>query len=348
MQFPWSLKLAALREYLHFLIQRRKGNLGCFLNFATKLLNNTKINDKRFLFKREKQMRKTLLRLQILVYLLICSCCYGNNRSEFFHYQYALVRDISSSFEKSLKLEPPPTPINMNLAKQQHDHYIAVLEALIPTVIRLGGDPHHPDCNFIEDTAIVVDDIAVICRMGALERRGEQTAVAEALEDLGMRTIHLQAPCTMDGGDILYTGKHLFVGLSRRTNVQALTELQALFKGKVEVVGIPVLEGLHLKSIISFFDTETLIIAETAAGKAVRKQIEQSTDYEYTFISVPDQVASNVLRVGSSLVVQDGFPESEIILQELCSKNNVDLITLRMSELIKADGALTCGSILFN
>ena len=180
--------------------------------------------------------------------------------------------------------------------------------------------------------------------MGALERRGEEVPVAQALEELGLqKIIRLQSPATMDGGDILYTGKHLFVGLSKRTNEYALSQLKDIFQGRIEVVGIPVVEGLHLKSVISCFDSQTLIVATTVAGMTVQDSIELATNGYYSFVSVPEPVASNVLRIGSTLVVQEGFPKSEAILQPLCDQKLVTLVTINMSELIKADGALTCG-----
>lgn len=271
------------------------------------------------------------------IYPSICSCE---------DYQYALVRDLSDSFEVGLKLNPPAIPIDLTLAKEQHENYIHLLQTLVPNVIRLKADINHPDCNFIEDTAIVVNDIAIISHMGALERRGEEVPVAQALEQLGLTLIHLQFPGTMDGGDILYTGKHLLVGLSKRTNEYALNQLKAIFQDKLEVIGIPVIEGLHFKSVISLFDPETLIVASSPAGMKIQQSIESSTN-TYTFISVPDPIASNVLRIGSSLIIQEGFPASETILQNLCNQTSVKLLKINMSELIKADGALTCGSLLF-
>lgn len=264
-------------------------------------------------------------------------------------YRYALVRELSGAFENSLKLHPPPIPIDINLARQQHENYIHVLQKLVQEVVRIEADPNHPDCNFIEDTAIVVCDTAVISILGAIERQGEEVPVAQALEKLGVKNIfHLQSPGTMDGGDIMYTGKHLFVGLSRRTNESALEQLKEIFKGKLEVIGIPVFEKLHLKSVVSHFDSETLVVAATTTGKEIQTLIELSTNNEYTFVQVPDTTASNVLRIGSTLVVQEGFPESEKILQDLCNRKQINMIKICMSELIKADGALTCGSLLFN
>ena len=297
-------------------------------------------------------MKNYLKKLCLNVILIsISPFLYGqtNSSTDYLFYQCALVRDLSDSFEDSLKLNPPTNPIDLNLAKQQHENYINLLEKLVPKVIRLEADPNHPDCNFIEDTAIIVNDIAVISRIGALERRGEEVPVAHALKELGIKKIiQIQPPGTMDGGDILYTGKHLFVGLSKRTNEYALNQLKEIFQNKTEVIGIPVTEGLHLKSVLSFFDSKTLIVAATPAGLKIQNDIESSTNGDYIFVSVPESTASNVLRIGTSLIVQEGFSASETLLQELCNQNHVTLIKINMSELIKADGALTCGSLLFN
>lgn len=298
-----------------------------------------------------KNCLRTLYTCTMFISIYPSLCCPGQTTTyaDSPFYRYALVRDLSDSFEDSLKLKPPPIPIDLNLARQQHENYINLLEKLVPEVIRLEADPNHPDCNFIEDTAIIVGDVAVISRMGAFERRGEEVPVAHALKKLGLKNIiHLQSPGTMDGGDILYTGKHLFVGLSKRTNEYALNQLREIFQGKTEVIGIPVVEGLHLKSGISFFDSKTLVVAATPTGMKIQDSIELSTNGNYMFVSVPEFIASNVLRIGSSLIVQEGFSTSETILQDLCDQKLVTLIKINMSELIKADGALTCGSLLFN
>lgn len=288
------------------------------------------------------------LRFTSALVLPILSCCFGKANAEPC-YRFALVRDLSDAFENSLKMNPPAIPIDVNLAKQQHEDYIHVLEDLIPNVVRLDSDPHHPDCNFIEDTAIIVGDTAVISRMGALERRGEEEAVEKVLEQLnGYKIVHIDAPGTMDGGDILFTGKHLLVGLSHRTNACTLHQLQQIFLGTVEVVGIPVVEGLHLKSVVSFFDGDTLVVADTVAGMRVKEEIDAATNCAYAFLVVPDSVASNVLRVGSALIVQEGFAASEAVLKAHCESKSITMIKLNMSELIKADGALTCGSLLIN
>lgn len=285
--------------------------------------------------------------ITLLLTLLIIPC-FGLMALEpyYFNYRLALVRDLSSSFENSLKLNPPSVPIDLELAKKQHENYIEILERLVPEVKRLEADTLHPDCNFIEDTAIFINDVAVISRMGALERMGEELPVAEKFKELGIETIALQFPATMDGGDILFTGNYLFVGISHRTNEYALEQLRQIFNNDIKVFGIPVHEGLHLKSLISLFDSETLIVSNAPGGKAIQNVIENLAPSVHSFVSLPDSIASNILRIGSSIVMQEGFPASELILENLCECKNVNFIKVNMSELIKADGALTCGSLL--
>jgi len=141
----------------------------------------------------------------------------------------------------------------------------------------------------------------------------------------------------------------LLVGLSKRTNYEAVLQLRDIFNGSLKVFSIPVIEGLHLKSVISTFDSRILILGACQAGAYIADEIQKQSELKdnYSLIFVPDPVASNVLRIGTTLIMQEGFPMSEKVLQDLCDERGVKLIKLNMSELIKADGALTCCSILF-
>ncbi len=281
----------------------------------------------------------------LLMFILISiGTVYGEGH---FDYSTALVRELADTFCDSLKQENPEQPIDLELAKHQHHTYSELVCSLVTHAIYLPSDPMHPDCNFIEDTAILVGNEAVISRMGAQSRRGEEIPVMEALEDLNLSQIHrITAPATMDGGDILYTGRHLFVGQSNRTNKKGLTQLSQIFSDKLPVIPIEVEGSLHLKSTVSQLDFDTLIVSDDAEGHRVQNAIELATPF-YQFISVPDRVAANVLRIGNTLIIQAGFPDSEAILRHAAEERHLEVITLEMSELIKADGALTCGSLLF-
>ena len=274
-----------------------------------------------------------------------------------FDFTHALVRGLSPAFEQSLQQHPPPEPIDMKLAHEQHQRYIDVLHSLV-SVIEVPADAALPDCNFIEDTALILNDSLVLSHPGAVTRRGEVIGVDSALrthEFAFRRRLQLASPCLLDGGDVLFTGRHLFVGISSRTNMEACQQLSAWFAGPTSaesanrsaftVHPIPVTDGLHLKSILSILADRVLVIDSSPAASKMRDVIS-SIDPSYRFVVVPDKEASNVLRVKDTLLIQDGFPQSELILRKAAEEFKLKVVTLKMSELIKADGALTCGSLL--
>ena len=259
----------------------------------------------------------------------------------------AIVRDLPDSFADCLKQELPKQPIDVALARAQHGAYTRALRALVSSLIELPTEETHPDCCFVEDTAVVIDQKAALCRLGAEERRGEEERIGSVLRAHGIETRVLTAPATMDGGDVLHTGRHLFVGLSRRTNGAAATQLADLFPA-LPVVSAPVEGSLHLKSVMSALDRNTLLFAEHEAAERILTALrEKGVLRDYHVERIPDAVASNVLSLGDTLVIQAGFPKSEDKLVSLARARRMRVVKLHMSELIKADGALTCCSLLF-
>lgn len=249
------------------------------------------------------------------------------------------------------------------------------------------ADNSHPDCVFIEDTAVVTPcGVAVAARPGAPQRRGEVDAVAAALQQLsgeragkdgalplirGMH--HIEPPGVLDGGDVLQISGHVLVGLSARTNMVAVRQLRRLLKAPeaaaaggsarrppahaagaggplaVVVAPIKVAHGLHLKSACSALDNETLLLADDAAGHSVAAAVYASLPALASRVKmafVPgDPVAANVLRIGREVVMQESPAEKAV--RGLCEARGLRLHVLpRMTEFIKADGALTCCSIL--
>lgn len=269
-----------------------------------------------------------------------------------YHYSHALVRGLPSSFEEGLKLHPPPTPIDVKLAHKQHEKYTELIKELVKNVEEVQADEQHPDCVFIEDTAVIVGTKAICTHPGAVSRRGEVPPVKQALSKFQFLELHeLTPPATLDGGDVMYTGSALWVGLTSRSNQAAIDQLQAILGVGCPVFGFTVHGGdvLHLKSAITAFDEKTLIVADNEAGRGIVQQAEANPVLagKHQYVFVPDMVASNILRIGDHVVAQDGFPESEKVLAELCKSHGVTMHTLEMGEMIKADGALTCCSLLF-
>jgi dimethylargininase len=186
-------------------------------------------------------------------------------------------------------------------------------------------------------------------------------AVAAALQQLGYQLRQLQPPATLDGGDVLQLPgcSTILVGLSARTNAAAVQQLQGHLPHHT-VHGVPVGIGLHLKSAVTALDSSTLLVSDDAAGRAISKAIQQlpglGSGSVWQHIMVPDAAAANVLllegqqqqqRRQRHVVMQEGCSRSEALLEKLCDERGLQLHKLpRMTEIAKADGALTCCSIL--
>jgi dimethylargininase len=244
----------------------------------------------------------------------------------------------------------PSSAISVPAAKEQHAAYVSLLRKLLPSVHTLPPDNNNPDCCFIEDTAVVVPGTAVVVsRPGAPSRMDEVQPVAAALQQiLQVTPKRIQAPGTLEGGDVLRVGRHLLVGLTKRTNPEGIQQLQQHVGRAYTVHSIPVSAGLHLKSAVTALDDTTFLYSSDAAGKGIIQHIQQLELFQAAdFVEVPDNAASNVLQIGPNIVMQLGCKDTEALLSSLCKQRGLQLHKLpRMTEFIKADGSLTCLSII--
>ena len=265
-----------------------------------------------------------------------------------FDYSIALVRPLPASFLDSLKEQPPAIPLDLSIARSQHTAYIELLRQLVDEVVEVEADERYPDCCFIEDTAVIVRDVAVICRLGHPSRRGEEVAVHRTLQSFSFLRLHaITEPATLDGGDCLFTGNELLVGLSKRTNQHAIDQLRSFLP--LPVHALPVTAGLHLKSLISHLTPTALIAADNAAGHALTRHIHALPPLAHlTFVYTSSQLAANVLRISNTVVVQSGHEVDERLIAAECERLGLAVRSVRMDEMAKADGALTCSCILMN
>ena len=141
---------------------------------------------------------------------------------EWFHYRKAIVSGVPSSFaEGSVRFEEPLDPIDLEKARRQHAVYVSELRKLVPEVVVMEPDARYPDMVFVEDPTVVLLDKAIINKIGHPTREGESAKMQETLEEMGIETHQLQKVdprATLDGGDVLFTGREFLVGLSGRTN----------------------------------------------------------------------------------------------------------------------------------
>lgn len=227
--------------------------------------------------------------------------------------------------------------VDFELAVRQQDEYCAALARGGARVERLAVNSLYPDGCFIEDTAIVVDEVAVVTNMTAEWRRGEPGAVEQVLA--GYRDVaRLSGAATIDGGDVLRVGRELFVGLSSRTNRRAAEELKRILGPfGYEVTPVDVKGCLHLKTACTALDERTLLVNPAWV------KTEPFGGFELLAVPEDEPLAANTLRVNDTLFLQAGYPKTLELVRERHERTEV----LETSEFAKADGSLTCLSLIF-
>ena len=248
----------------------------------------------------------------------------------------AVLRAVPGSFAAALSSEHPASSIDVAAARVQHQAYRRALEDGGFSTLVLPADDDHPDCPFIEDTAVVIGDRALITRPGHPSRRGEAAVVAAALRT--MVTVEtMQAPATLDGGDVLQGAGRVLVGISGRTNragVAALAEFAAA-SGR-EVIPVNVRAGLHLKSAVTAI-SDAAVLAWTDG-------VDEGAFLEVEVVPVPGTApgAANCVRLPDGRVlVSAAHPDAAAVLEAY----GLGVVRVGVSEFAKADGGLTCLSI---
>jgi len=229
-------------------------------------------------------------------------------------------------------------PIDPERARQQHQSYEDLLRALGVVVHSLPAEPHLPDAVFVEDAAIVLDECAILPHMGALSRRPEVESLGAALAPF-RRLARLQPPGRLDGGDVLRLGRSLYVGLSSRTDRGGLDSLRGVAEPLgYDVHAVPVHGCLHLKSAVTDLGGDTLLVNPA--------WVDRSRFGAVALLAVPPEEphAANVLRVGDAIVASACFPRT----LDLLRRRGLTVHAVDNSELLKAEGGLTCTSLLFD
>jgi dimethylargininase len=266
-----------------------------------------------------------------------------------YRYSLAITREIPSSFVKAVTkfaATENDGPISVARAKEQKDQYQKALRRFVPTLCLPALD-EHPDSVFVEDTVVAIGNKAVITTPGHPSRRGEVDTIRDILLRLGYETIDMgdypSALC--DGGDVLYTGRHVFVGLSERTNQEAANILADTFS--VDVISVPFEgEALHLKSIVTHMNESTLLAPTGSLGDEVLTSMN-AKNLGYNSVRLPSMLACNVVSVNGGILAQDtGCEESKTLLSQAAKKYGLQIEFLEGSEFAKCDGALTCCSVL--
>jgi dimethylargininase len=249
----------------------------------------------------------------------------------------ALTRQVSPSITRCELTHLQRAPIDIARAERQHERYEAALQAMGCTVQRLPPEPDLPDSVFVEDTALVFDQCAVIARPGASSRRPEVTSVVTALERY--RSLHrIEPPGTLDGGDVLTVGDRVYVGLSTRTNAVAAKQLERVLAPlgyAVEVIAVR--RCLHLKSAASALSNGQLLLNPSVLARAPFDRLKGIE------VHPAEPFAANVVCIGRQVLCQAGATRT----QERLEACGYTIVSVDMSELAKAEGGLTCCSLVF-
>lgn len=254
----------------------------------------------------------------------------------------AIVRGVPDSFCNALSMTPPPQPVNLDIARLQHAAYVNILKGMVQEVIQVPADDKYPDCPFIEDTAVVIGNRALITHPGAASRRGEEVAIREVLKQLGIHISEVESPGSIDGGDVLYASGMLFAGKSSRTNAAGIESLQKAFP-EVKVHSIAVGEGLHLKSVLSMIAPQTLAVEDRLAATAMFDEIQQKTGGHFKMVKTVGPGAANTVLVGDTVICSATLGTD---LKAHYKQHAEHVIPVDMSEFHKVDGGLTCLSLL--
>ena len=249
----------------------------------------------------------------------------------------AITRAVSPSLGRCELSFIARQPIDLVQAQAQHRAYEDLLADLGARVVSLPAEPDLPDSMFVEDPALVLDELAVIFPLGAASRRPEAASLAAALRPF-RKLQAITLPGTVEGGDILRLGRKLFVGRTARSNAEGIGQLAALVAPYgYQVTGVPVGGCLHLKSAVTALDEGTLL--------ANRKWFDASlfTGWDWVDVDPAEPHAANALTLSGTVVFPASFPRTRLRIEA----RGLSVASLDISELQKAESALTCSSLIF-
>ncbi|MGH7522028.1 MAG: dimethylarginine dimethylaminohydrolase family protein [Gemmatimonadales bacterium] len=250
----------------------------------------------------------------------------------------AVTRAVSPTLAECELTHRPRDPINVSNAIAEHACYEEALRSLGATVVRAAPEPALPDAVFVEDTALALDEVAVITRPGAPTRRREVESMAEALSAY-KPLVRIQSPGTLDGGDVLRVGRKLYVGLSSRTNREGVSQLETILsKWDFEVIGVQVTGCLHLKSAVTQVGEDLLLINPGFVRPECFAPMEKIP------VAPAEAHGANALWIGGAgaVIYPAHYPETA----ERLDRAGVRIVPVPSTELAKAEGGVTCCSVL--
>lgn len=249
----------------------------------------------------------------------------------------AIVKPPAPTFISGLTTSHLGDP-DFSKALDQHAAYVEALKSCGLSVIVLDPDDRYPDSTFVEDTALVTGDLAIITRPGAPSRRGEVEDIERTLRQHFNVIGRVVAPGTVDAGDMMMVGAHFYIGLSSRTNIEGANQVIGVLEANGRTGStVPLADALHLKSVVSYIELNNLVATEEMSTEA------QFVNLEKLVVSADERYAANCLWINGTVLVAAGHPKTKSKIQSY----EYSVIELDMSEFQKLDGGLSCLSLRF-
>lgn len=251
-------------------------------------------------------------------------------------FTHAITRRPGANFSRGITTAKNESH-SYELIVSQHEAYLETLRSFGLEVIVLDSLADYPDAYFLEDTAVVAPQVAVVTIPGATSRRGEADAIAPVLARY-RKIERIQPPGTIDGGDVLMVDNHYIIGISGRTNTQGAEQLGKILQSFGNTwATVPVRSGLHLKSSVNLVGENTLLLRREYAD------LEELERFEKIIVDEDEKPACNTLWINDHLMVPRGYQATRKKLEA----TGYDIVELDASEVIKMDGGLTCMSLRF-
>jgi dimethylargininase len=249
--------------------------------------------------------------------------------------KHAVVRPVPDSYDRCVRTRVEK--IDVPRARRQHAEYCAALQELGLKLIWVKGDNALPDSCFVEDTAVVFGEKAVICNISVKSRVKEVIEVSKVLEEL-KETYYVEPPAIIDGGDVLEIEDRVFVGLSARTNLHAVLQLRRILENShLEIVPVKVHNVLHLKSACTYLGDNCVILSEGYFNT------DLLGDLRKTVVPRGEEYAADCLAINGTVFMAKGYPKTRKLIED----EGFSVKELDVSEFRKGDGALTCLSIIW-
>jgi dimethylargininase len=255
-------------------------------------------------------------------------------------FKNAIIRAPGDNFADGLTTAGLGKPV-FEKALEQYERYCEALQECSLTLTRLEADPNYPDATFVEDTAIITEQCAILTHPGAISRAGEVAGIMDTIAGFYSHLETITPPGTLEGGDVCRVNDHFFVGISERTNEEGARQLAEILSEEgysstyVDIRGIPGI--LHLKSGAAYLGNNRMVLIESLVGR------EEFHGYDIVRVEPSENRAANCILVNNKVLIAAGFPAFEATLRRL----DYPVLVLEMSEFQKMDGGLSCLSLRF-